>query len=515
MSKKMPPFSLRDFSLGLIDSDDANLIPENALAAVQDMIPGRGFISARYGYDRYTPVALANPITKLYEMFKNNGTREFLAVSNNTLYKDDTGVLTGITMTNALTTNTVKALTYKDRSLNDVAVLADGGKLKVYNGASVSEVAPYAPTGTLGDPNYPAANDIANLTNFRAIAIKKDRMFAAAHPTVKNRISFCHRDINLGYAVYDYWPATFFYDLVSDKNDGIVTLEIFRDAVIALCDKTVWALYGDGTKLSDYDVKKLNVPGGCIAPDSVTIAGNYIFYLSDDDVYAIFSTDYNFVSAKPISKNIRNTLKAIPLADRKKAKGYFFQNRYYLSFPGGTTLIFDMNLPFGGDPLACPWYKWTNIKANSFLARDGVLYFAADTGMIYKFNGNVYSDDGTPIPWSMATKNLDNGAPASIKSYKGLRVIAKQYDVETSSYTVDAVIDYITKKVVDASTDESAVFGEWVLGESILGFKDVVYNPHKLQVKGRNIQLIAQNTGKTEPFTLYGLILLYKQKKPK
>jgi hypothetical protein len=505
--------TLRDFSLGINDKDSPNLIPDNALVDAENAIIGRGFVSKRHGYSKYTPTALSAGITKLYDMFKNNGTKEFLSVSDLKLYKDSAGTLSAIpfnTIT-ALTSNDVQMVTYKDRNIADVVLLADGGKLKFYNGTDVKEVTPHTPvdnsaTGGGNELSDPGTNDLANLTKFRAMAIKKDRIFAAAHPTVKNRISFCHHDPYIGYAVYDYWPAAFFFDIATDENDEIVDLKVFRDGLVALCKRSVWILYGDGRTINDYQLHKINVPGGCISPKSVQVVGNDLFYLSDDHVYALFATEENFVSAKIMSVNVENTLKKISRADKEKAVGYFFENKYYLSFPDGTCLVYDTLLQ--------SWTKWSNIKANSFLERDGVLYFSADTGLIYKFDEAVYSDDGVAINFSITLKNMDFGYPVQDKKFRRLWTIAKQFDALSSSFNVTAVIDYVTVNLTDISTDQSFVLGEGVLGTSLLGFIDVVQNELRVRERGKNIQLIFTNNNVDEPLVLYGFALQYKVKRP-
>jgi hypothetical protein len=506
MAKKMPPYPLKDFSLGLIDKDDANMIPDEALADVQNAIIGRP-TEKRHGYTRYTPTALLNPITKLYDFFKNDGTKEFLAVSNLTLYKDSAGTLGAIpfnTIT-ALTSNDVKLMTYKNRSLADVTLIADTGKLKVYNGTDVAEVTPHTPT--VDEQTDPGLNDLANLTKFRAIAIKKDRIFAAAHPTIKNRVSFCHHDPSLGYAVYDYWPATFFFDVATTENDEIVQLKVFRDALIVFCKRTSpWVLYGDGRTLADYQLHKINTPTGCIAPSSVTEVGNFLFYLSDDHVYALYSTDQNYVSAEIVSGNIEKTLKSISRADKEKATGYFHDNKYFLSFPDGTCLVYDTILK--------AWTKWTNVQANSFLNRDGVLYFGTDAGLIHKFDESIYNDDGVAISHSLTTKNLDLGFEAQEKKFKKLLVVARQYEGQSSSYNIKAVIDDVTISLADISTDISGEWDEGNWDNALWDFVDVVRNELKVKGKGYNIQFVISNNVLDEPFTLYAITLIYKLYKP-
>lgn len=513
--------TLNNFSGGLNEKVEPNMIADTELAQADNVLfigyQGKAIPTKRYGYIPYTVSALANPITKIYDFYKNDLSKEFIAVSNTTVYKDSAGSLSAIpfnTIT-ALSSNDVQMLTYKDRDINDVVLLSDGGKLKVYNGTNVSEVTPHIPTVSnptatppvTGEDTDPGLNDLANLTNFRSIAIKKDRIFAAAHSIAKNRLSFCHHDPIVGYAVYDYWPSTFYFDVATDEGDQITALKVFRDNLVIFCNRSAWLLKGDGRTLQDYDLSRLNVPSGCIAPKSVKEVGNFLFYLSNDHVYAMQSTELNYVSAQIVSQNVEKTLKSISLADKQKAVGTFYDNKYYLSFPNGICLVYDT--------LLNAWTKWTNVKANSFLDRDGVLFFCADTGHIYQFDENTFSDDGQAITLTAALKRLDFNMPVQKKKIKKLWVIAKQYDALSSNFNVSANIDYVTVNIKDITTDQSLVWDEGNWDETYWDFVDVVKTTMKINESGENIQLIISNDVLNEPITIYGLVMQYTVKKTK
>jgi hypothetical protein len=499
-----------DFSKGINDKDAPNLIPPDALVEAQNAIIGRGSVSKRYGYMKYTPSALTSGITKLYDFFRNNGTKEFLSVSNKTLYKDNAGSLSAIAFSTitSLTSDDVQMLTYKNRSIQDVVLLADGGKLKRYNGTDVAEVTSYTPTTQ--EQTDPGINDLTNLSKFRAITLNKvGRVFAAAHPSIKNRVSFCHLDPTVGYSVYDYWPATHFFDLATVDNDEISEIILFRDAIIALCKRSIWAIYGDGRTLDDYQINKINVPDGCIAPKSVQTVGNDLFYLSDDHVYALFSTEENYVSARIVSEQIEMTLKKISLLDKQKAVGYFYDNKYFLSFPDGTTLVYDV--------LLGAWSKWTNVKANCFINRDGNLYFSTSTGYIYRFDENRYNDDGVAIPYSVKLKSLDFNFPVQRKKYKNLWIIAKQFDGYNSTFAVTLFVDgsqLLSFDVVDTSTNVGAVWDESDWDDAVWDFAEVIQEERKIGAKGKNIQIQITNDKLDEPVALYGVAVQYKLKKP-
>lgn len=446
----------------------------------------------------------------MYRFYKNNGTDEVINVSNLALYRDNNGSL--VPIPGALTTNDVKMITYKDRNIQDVVLIADKGKLKAYNGTSLFEVVPHVPS--TNEQTDPGSNDIVNLTSVRAIAMKQDRIYVAGHPTVKNRISFCHHDQTLGVAVYDYFPAPFFIDVAVEDNDEIVELKVFRDALIILCKRSVWALYGDGRTAEDYQLKKINVPSGCIAPESVQIAGNYLFYLSDNHVYALYSTEESYVSAEIISRNIEKALKAVPLKERAVAT--FFDNKYHLSFPEGTTFVLDTMLANNHNKYGS-WTRWTNVQANSFLNKDESLYFSSDEGVVFDFKESLYSDDGKPTPFSMKTKILDFKHDVQVKKIRRLWVVAKQYDNFLSTFQLRGLVDGFS--IADLVSGDEISFNQssWDQSDwdnSTWDFAEITQKELRLRQKGKSIQLIISNEKLDEPITIYGLVFEYKVKNP-
>lgn len=450
----------------------------------------------------------------MYIYHKTNGASEMIAVSEKQLNKVMDGNL--MTVTGSLEGATTKFLPYKDRKINDVVLLADGGKLKAYNGSSVSEVVPHvpfdAPEGqTPQESSDPGINDLSNLTNFRTFAMKKDRIFAAAHPTVKNRVHFCYFDPYLGYAVYDYWPAIYFFDVAVEDNDEIIELKVFRDVLLILCKRSVWALKGDGATLADLQLIKINVPKGCVSPGSIAEVGNNLFYLSDDHIYSIYATEQEFISAQIMSAPIQPILEGIGIADKAKATSIFHDNKYYLSFPSGLTLVYDTTLE-------C-WTKYTNIPANSFVVVDNELYFSDATGYIYRFDKNKFTDDGDSISFVMRTKLIDFDLPVQIKKIKRMWLMRKQWNGYRSSIGGKINVDQysfieLTNLKSNNNQAAGAVWGESKWGESRWGFTDVIQHEIKAKMKGKTLQFEFVNDNLNEPVTIYGLVIEYQAKKP-
>jgi hypothetical protein len=311
--------------------------------------------------------------------------------------------------------------------------------------------------------------------------------------------------------VYDYWPAIYFFDVGTDENDEIVELKVFRNALIILCKRSAWALKGDGATLADYELIKINVPKGCISPGSVQEVGNNLFYLADDHVYSIFATEQDYISAQIMSAPIQPILKGIGLTDKAQAAAIFHDNKYYLSFPSGLTLVYDITLE-------C-WTKYTNVKATSFVVIDNELYFSASDGYIYRFDENKFSDDGVPISFVMKTKILDFDLPVQVKKIRRMWLIQKQFSGYSSTLSGRINIDQLTfielsELGIDLSKGLGAIGGKSVWGEAMWGSSEVAQHEVKLRQKGKSLQVEISNKNVDEPMTFYGIVIEYQVKKP-
>jgi hypothetical protein len=446
---------------------------------------------------------IRHSITKMYPFYRSDGTRELLTVSNNKLFKEANGVISPV---GSVASNKVKFMAYKGRFSEDVLLLADGGKLKRYD-TNISDIIPHEPT--TDEQTEPGLNDLDLLTTFRTFTIKKDRIYASAHPTVKNRLSFSYIDPYLGSGVYDYFPATYFIDVASEDNDEIVELKVFRDAVIIFCKRSVWALYGDGPDIANFELVKINVPKGCISPDSVQEVGNNLFYLGEDHIYSLFATDRNYISAEPVSYNVFSILKSFGVADKEKAVGTFYDDRYYLSFPSGLTLVYDINLK--------AWTTFTNLYANDFLALDGQLYFCSNDGFVYRFNEAKFTDDGAPIPFRMKTRIIDFDAPLHRKKIRRMWVIQKQWSGYHTSYDLFGMMDQyslVDLKDLRVQSGAGANWDDSLWDDALWDFSEVSQDEIKLRKKAKSIQLEISNKKAEEPITIFGIGIEYQLKKP-
>jgi hypothetical protein len=161
------------------------------------------------------------------------------------------------------------------------------------------------------------------------------------------------------------------------------------------------------------------------------------------------------------------------------------------------------------------WTVYSNIKANSFLERDGFLYFSTNAGYIYKLDGQALNDDGTAIVGSFRTKRLDFGFPVQTKKFKRFWIVARQFDTLSSTFNFSVRIDEILKDIDDISTDESGIYDEANWDEATFDFKDLVQKRLRVSEQGKTLQYELIHDTLNEPLTVYLIAALYKLKKAK
>ncbi|MGQ3740806.1 hypothetical protein, partial [Bacillus sp. Fil] len=382
-----------DFSLGLHELVDDNLIDDREVNDVQNAVLGKGFLKKRNGYS--TLWYVKGKLRATYSYIKGTGERGHLVLGDQLAWWTGNGfsTLSGMSLDEESEDN-ASFVTMKDRAGVNTVLIANHRSLCEWKEgkSSVSSVEAYKPNEK--EQSNPGLNDFDRLYRARHMTLYGGRLFMAAHPTMKNRVSFSHIDPTLGRAVYDYFPAVNFFDL--GENDEIVGLVPFRSSLLIFCRYSVWALFGEVKY--DFKLMRLNTTSGCIAPKSIRVVEDTIFYLGDSHVYALFSNDFNMLDSQIVSTQVRQTLTDISETEKQKAAGVFYDNKYYVSFPNGTTLVYDILLK--------AWTRFTNVQANAFLVIGKDLVFGGNHNRLFRFNEG-YVDDNKPIPFLMRTKRFD------------------------------------------------------------------------------------------------------------
>jgi hypothetical protein len=198
-----------------------------------------------------------------------------------------------------------------------------------------------------------------------------------------------------------------------------------------------WAIYGlYGYKVDNFYWKLLTSGIGCVAPSSIAVLGQKVFFFANDGLY-VLSGD----SDEPIllSKKVTPIIDAI--SNKATCAGGLYKNQYWLSYyVSGSTKnnrCLVLNFQKGA------WAEYRGIPANGFAwDRDAGIFFAAgaNSGMIYKCD-NGTSDNGAAIPVYYKSPAFVAGAPEREKHFKKIRTTAKATGsiTATLNYWVDFV----------------------------------------------------------------------------
>tara|TARA_R110002020_G_scaffold127785_3_gene286563 strand:+ start:292 stop:2529 length:2238 start_codon:yes stop_codon:yes gene_type:complete len=124
----------------------------------------------------------------------------------------------------------------------------------------------------------------------------------------------------------------------SDFNVGMLSFS--DDKLIVFNRNSIHIVVGNGD-LSGFQSQLLTDEIGLTARNSVIQVGNQILFLSDNGVYGLSFVDlYNLRGNEiPLSGSIQKTIDTINKAHVDKASAVYFDNKYYLAIPTGTSTV--------------------------------------------------------------------------------------------------------------------------------------------------------------------------------
>ena len=122
----------------------------------------------------------------------------------------------------------------------------------------------------------------------------------------------------------------------SDFNVGMLSFS--DDKLVVFNRNSIHIVVGNGD-LGGFQSQLLTDEVGLTARNSVIQVGNQIIFLSDNGVYGLSFVDlYNLRGNEvPLSESIQKTIDTINQAHVDKASAVYFDNKYYLAVPTGTS----------------------------------------------------------------------------------------------------------------------------------------------------------------------------------
>lgn len=228
---------------------------------------------------------------------------------------------------------------------------------------------------------------------------------------------------------------------VITSPDVVITgLELFKDAILIFKQDSIHVFTGkDPAK--DYNLQRITVTTGCVAPYSIVRGDNVIYYKGYDGIYQIYSPFQAETANQNIS--VKVTSEFLNMDDNTKVHAAYAQGRYYVFYNDsvkGKTLVYDEILK--------AWTKYDLVmNCSMYDAALNKLLMANTKGYIYSFDPAQKKDEYKPLDYSainsyFVTKYSNQGEPEVTKRYRFIDFFYEPSDISTATINVEYGIDY-------------------------------------------------------------------------
>ena len=225
-------------------------------------------------------------------------------------------------------------------------------------------------------------------------------------------------------------------------NDQITGLMPFRKSreLYIFKEDSIHKLTCAGATSAWY-LSEVDTTHGCIAPRTIRVVGNDIYYLSRDGVRSIKTTEFNIeqgidLPLSVVEKTIWDTRNDAQISN---ACAGDLEGIYYVSFATGSSTTNDTTLVYFISRNG--WSHYTGLApavwVNWVISNEERIYFGEDAAdsKVYRFL-STQADAGSAITCQEETKDYDFGFPAHWKVGGYLEVRAKasgDYDITVSA----------------------------------------------------------------------------------
>jgi hypothetical protein len=421
-------WEIRDFTEGLIDINDSNLIPVNAAQDCQNVISRVvGKLKIRNGQLKLNSSAIASkPIQGLYPYYKENGGKALIAACNGSVYYWNTS---GETPIFTIIEDNMSAT-------NNIMFESCANYMVCFDGTS----APFK-WDMVGE-----ASILANAPEEgKNPVLHKEQLFVQ-HTSYPSQLWWS--DI---YAP-EIWPATNYWSFNDGDGDSITCHKPFLGELIVFKRRSIHNLRG--TTIDDFRSDMLNNRVGCVGQRAAVVYGNAMYFVADDGLY-----QFNGVSASNITqRRIPNFWARINKANIHKAVAEVWDGLLWIALPEGASTVNNVVLIY--DLSGGKFWVYRGINASCFaIYNDGSsekLYSGSSLsdGFIQQQDTGT-DDNGAAIEAWFIGQEHNQGTPDREKGAKKVFLeTEKDYDIES-----DVVTTANTYKVTPATAITSYTNG--------------------------------------------------------
>lgn len=191
-------------------------------------------------------------------------------------------------------------------------------------------------------------------------------------------------------------------------------LVALRDqGLVIVGSEEIYGLNPSNTPVATDKVEKL-LDIGTVAKNSVVQVGDDVFFLATDGVRALFRNIQDKLQlgvSYPVSYPLQDEIGDINWAYADKAQAVFFENKYLLAVPTGSSTtnnkVYCYYPATGGWSVFTNWNvgAWGNVK---FSNEEKLYYIDSTDASVYQaFNSNT--DNGSAIPYTLISRREDLG----------------------------------------------------------------------------------------------------------
>jgi hypothetical protein len=335
--------------IGLNSRDNASALPQGILTKAQNVRLDRGIVSVRKGLQRKKDTDADDPIYGVGVYYDATGQERIVLVMGDrfrvynptTNSYNDTQYPTGISISSSEGVDVVYAV--------DTIFITRGFSLR------------------------PLKWDLSNnlIEEFSAHQTGNNAPLGHEFPSAKGLLYYCNRLIAMGgshqqvfdarqtvcvsnYLDYNHWDSLDAFTFNEGSNDETIAvspwtlnefLVFMRNSIFYV--NIGFGRYATGDALDNNSfIKTLVTDIGCSAKESVVQANGGIIFLSDNGIYllnpqSVGSNDAVrlLTVADPLSSPIDDVIQTINQAFAYKATAIYWNNRYYLAVPTGTSEV--------------------------------------------------------------------------------------------------------------------------------------------------------------------------------
>jgi len=310
------------------------------------------------------------------------------------------------------------------------------------------------------------------------------------------------------------------------KNDGdkITGLAVFQDVLIVFKERSIYQVTFDSS--GNPTVTPITYATGCVSHKSIVNVENDVYFMSREGMRVLGNEPQFFTAIRTqvLSIRVQPVVDAISKAYYNRCNGIYYDNKYIMAHPTGTSSSISKCLVY--DRRFQAYTIWTNFDAMAmikFIDSDNSegLYFLDDGGtQVYKRVAGTYNDDGDAIEAYIISKAQDLGNPDITKFWVDIRLMFRRLtgSIELTVYSDDNVTVGTTTVGAGASRGMGMnPLGTFMLGtdgEEETATASFVDSPQSigLNLDSRTMKFKIYNNGLNENFVFLGMVYAYYPK---